>query len=96
MEFSHWVKAEGMKFAENYCHHLHMGLVQFSLMLNFWRQSQELWQLVFQRKLGCSVKANTIWWLAKTLNIWNLLSYSLTEARHLLQLATQHYEALKP
>jgi len=96
MEFFDQIKADGMKFAENCCCWLHMCLVHFSLMLNFWRKSQELWQLVIQRKLGHVVKATTIWHLAKNLDIWNPLLSSLSEACHLLQMATQCYEALKP
>jgi len=46
MESFDRIKADGMKFAERRCRRLHMGLVQFSPMLNFWRQLQELWQLV--------------------------------------------------
>jgi len=45
MESFDRIKVEGMKFAEKQCRHLHMGLVQFSLMLNFWQQSQELWDV---------------------------------------------------
>jgi len=46
MESFDQIKADGMKFAENCCHWLHMGLVHFLPMLNFWRKSQELWWLV--------------------------------------------------
>jgi len=85
-----------MKFAEHCCRRLHMGFVHFSPMLNFWRKSQELWRLVIRRKLGRAVKATTIRRLVKKLDIWNPLASSLSEARRLLDTATQRYEALKP
>jgi len=75
------LKAEGMRFAEKRCRRFHMGLVQFSPQLNYWRLSKELWRLVIRHQLGYRVRAETIRKMGCKLNVFDPLSLSLSAAQ---------------
>jgi len=82
METFDRLKAEGMRFSEKRCRRLHMGAIQFSPDLNYWRRQKELWHLVLRQHLGYHVHAMTIKKLARHLQIQAPLSFTLTMARH--------------
>jgi len=96
MESFDKIKLEGMKMTEKCCWKLHMGLVQFSLDLNWWWLLKELWQLVICRKVGRKVWATTIHWMAAHLQVAHPIAVLLEFACALFHQASAKYKEQKP
>jgi len=76
-----------MWLAEKRCHHLWMGMVQFSPDLNYWHKQQVLYRLVLCCWQGHHVKSSTINKLAYCLQIQEPITVPLAGAQQKLKTA---------